>query len=163
MATLPSSIGGEAFRRRTSPDQPINCFSFLSSAIFGNSLINPRSGLQQPLDFSLDLALIVRAPSEMGVGDLAVSIEQINLGNRAAPIFLFEYLASVEHYGIRQFLTLDELRDPVLGLVPGVDCDDPKAAIAVFLVKRLEVRSLRTTGPSPDGPKAEQHHIALVL
>ncbi len=99
----------------------------------------------------------------MGVCDLAVAIEQVGLGNRPATVGFLEELASVEQDDVRQLLAFDEFRDPVFRLVPCVDRDDAQPSIAVFFMERLEVRSLRTTGPSPDGPKAEQDDVAFVL
>jgi hypothetical protein len=111
----------------------------------------------------LELARSKESPTELRVYDLSVAIEQVRLGDRPAVVSSEKDLPAVQQDDVGQFLILDELRDPVFRFVRSVDRDDAQSSGAVFFVQGLEVRSLRTTEPSPDGPKAEQDDVAFVL
>ena len=103
------------------------------------------------------------APPELRVHDSSLAIEQVRLGDHPAVVRSAEDLPAVQQDNVGQLLILDELRDPVFRFVRHVDRDDAESSGAVFFMEGLEVRRLRTTEPSPDGPEAEQDDAAFVL
>jgi hypothetical protein len=119
--------------------------------------------LQETFDFVLDPAGRKEAPADLRVYDLSRAIEQVRLGDRAAAVTSRKDLAAVQQDDVGQLLTLDELGDPVFRCARDVDGDDAQSAGGVFLMESLQVRSLRTTEPSADGPEAEQDGVASVL
>ena len=70
---------------------------------------------------------------------------------------------AVQQHGIPQLFLADVLFDLRLRLIPGVDREKAETVLLILLYKCLEVRRLRTTGRSPDGPEADHHNVALVL
>lgn len=46
---------------------------------------------------------------------------------------------------------------------PHVDAEDDKIAVFVFVVQRCQVRSLRTTAPSPGAPEGEKYDLPAVI
>lgn len=62
-----------------------------------------------------------------------------------------------------QLLVADESGTGVLGFVPGVDRQNDQAGGAVLARDATQVRSLRTTAASPDGPEGEEDGLAPKL
>ncbi len=84
----------------------------------------------------------------MGVGDLALGVDQVRLRDAFTVIGLSEDSIAMHQNGVRQFELFHEFLDR--GAVPIVDIDRNDAQLgAVRFLQRFEVRSLRTARWSP--------------
>lgn len=61
----------------------------------------------------------------------------------------------VQKQPVFQLVFPGERGDGLFGFIPRIDAENDQALIAVFVGKLTEVRSLRTTGRSPRGPKSQ--------